>query len=138
MKKGWELVYAQGGNKAIWENNKYFLSIYLFFFSTFSYILLAYRFCQYVSHIYYIYLYISTMLLSRGPHRLKKPLENGVLVNFPFQLRVLGWCSEGSPTAQMGSQPSDLNASLGPLCSTGSLALLGKPRQEEEQQGFGR
>lgn len=30
--EGWELVYAQGGNKAIWENNKYFLSIYLFFF----------------------------------------------------------------------------------------------------------
>lgn len=65
--KGWELVYAQGGNKAIWENNKYFLSIYLFIFLTFSYILLAYRFCQYVSHIYYIYLYISTTPLSRGP-----------------------------------------------------------------------
>lgn len=30
--EGWELVYAQGGNKAIRENNKYFLSIYLFFF----------------------------------------------------------------------------------------------------------
>lgn len=47
------------------------------FFLIFSYMLLAYRFCQYVSHIYYIYLYISTMPLSRGPHGLKKPLKNG-------------------------------------------------------------
>lgn len=41
---------------------------YSFFFLTFSYILLAYRFCQYVSRIYYIYiyLYISTMPLFRG------------------------------------------------------------------------
>lgn len=90
--EGWELVYAQGGNKAMWGNNKYFLSIYLFFFSPFSYILLAYRFCQYVSYIYYIYLYISTMPLSLGdPQRLKKPLKHGALGNFPFQLRVFGW-----------------------------------------------
>lgn len=32
QEEGRELVYAQGGNKAMWENNKYFLSIYLFFF----------------------------------------------------------------------------------------------------------
>lgn len=112
IKKGWELIYAWGGNKAIWENNKYFLSIYLFFFSTFSYILLAYRFCQYVSHIYHIYLYISTMPLSRGRQRLKKPLKNGVLVNFPLWLRVLGWRSGGFPSAQMDSRPSDLHAGL--------------------------
>lgn len=54
------------------------------------------------------------MPLSKGPHRLKKPPKNGVLVNFPFQLRVLGWWYEGSPTAQLASWPSDLNASLGP------------------------
>lgn len=58
-------------NKAIWENNKYFLSIYLFFFLTFFlYFLLAYRFYQYVSCIYYIYLYISTVP-PEGPHALK-------------------------------------------------------------------
>lgn len=37
------------------------------YFLTFSYILLAYRFCQYVSCIYYIYLYISTRPLFRAP-----------------------------------------------------------------------
>lgn len=40
---------------------------YSFFFFTFSLILLAYRFCQYVSHIYYIYLYVSTSLSLRDP-----------------------------------------------------------------------
>lgn len=65
-------------NKAIWENNKYFLSIYLFFFLTFFlYFLLAYRFYQYVSCIYYIYLYISTMPPLRTPMRLNGGPSSG-------------------------------------------------------------
>lgn len=81
-----------------------------------------------MSHIYIIYIYISVQCLSpRDPQRLKKPLENGVLVTFPFQLRVLGWRSGGSQL------PRQI---LGPLL-LGSLFLLGKPRQKWEQQGFG-
>lgn len=53
------------------------------------------------------------MPLSRGPQRLKKPLKNGVPVNVPFQLRVLGWRS-GVSQAQMDSRPFDLNACLLP------------------------
>lgn len=50
------------------------------------------------------------MPLSREPHRLKKPFNNGIPVNFLLWLRVLGWWSGGFPIAQMDSQPSDLNA----------------------------
>lgn len=90
-----------------------------------------------MSHIYIIYIYISVQHLSLGdPQRHKKPLKNGVLVNFPFQLRVLGWRS-GFPNC-----PNGLSA-LWPECVpsapllTGSVALLGKPRQKGEDQGFG-
>lgn len=60
-------------NKAIGENNKYFLSIYLFFFLTFFlYFLLAYRFYQLcLTYILYIYIYISIQCHSRGPRGLK-------------------------------------------------------------------
>lgn len=66
-------------NKAIRENNKYFLSIYLFFFflTFFLYFLLAYRFYQYVSCIYYIYLFISTMPPLGAPMGLNGGLRDG-------------------------------------------------------------
>lgn len=35
------------------------------------------------------------MPLSREPHRLKKPFNNGIPVNFLLWLRVLGWWSGG-------------------------------------------
>lgn len=49
------------GNKAIWEKTINISCQFTYSFLTFSYILLAYRFYQYVSCIYYIYLYISTI-----------------------------------------------------------------------------
>lgn len=59
QKKGWELVYARKGNKAIWENNKYFLSIYLFFFFlTFSYIFISLQILSVcLTYILYIFIY---------------------------------------------------------------------------------
>lgn len=68
-----------------------------------------------MSHIYIIYIYISVQHLSLGdPQRQKKPLKNGVLVNFPFQLRVLGWRS-GFPNC-----PNGLSA-LWPECVPSAL-----------------
>lgn len=64
--------FHQGGNKTIWGNNKYFLSIYLvFFFNLFLYFISLQILSVCLTYIYYIYLYISTMPLSREPRGLR-------------------------------------------------------------------
>lgn len=84
-----------------------------------------------MSHIYIIYIYISIQCLSLGdPQRLKKPLKNGVLKDSPFQLRVLGWRSGGSPL------PFGLNVCLLPS-TRGQLGSAGETKAKGEQQGFG-
>lgn len=57
---------AKKKKKAVEGNNKYFWAIYLFlfFFNLFLYFI-SLQICQYVSHIYYIYLYISQCLALR-------------------------------------------------------------------------
>lgn len=77
-----------------------------------------------MSHIYIIYIYISIQCLSLGdPQRLKKPLKNGVLVDFPFQLRVLGWRLRGSQL------PFGLNVCLLPS-THGQLGSAGETKAE--------
>lgn len=58
---------AKKKKKAVEGNNKYFWAIYLFFFFFFNLFLyfISLQICQYVSHIYYIYLYISQCLALR-------------------------------------------------------------------------
>lgn len=82
-----------------------------------------------MTHIYIIYIYISVQCLSLGdPRRLKKPPKNGVLVTFPFELRVLGWrWGGGFPIAQVDSRPS----------APGQLVSAGDTKAEVGKQGFG-
>ena len=103
VQRGTGIRLCWGGNKAVWENNKYFLSIclFFFFFLTVSYILLAYRFCHYVSHIYYIYLYISTVPLSREPRGLRSYSRMKSWWIFPSGLESLGG-GQGVPSCPAG------------------------------------
>lgn len=105
----------------------------VFFFNLFLYFISLQILSVCLTYILYIFIYQYNASL-RDPQRLKKPLKNGVLVSFPFQLRVLGWRSGDS---QLPRWTPGL-ASMHTFCSllTGSLSLLGKPRQRG-QQGFG-
>ena len=98
------------------------------FFLTFSYILLAYRFCQYVSHIYYIYLYISTVPLSREPRglRIYSRMESWWIL--PSGLECLGG-GQGVPSCPVGL------SALRPKCVPSALwssaaGLWGKNKGE--------
>lgn len=105
----------------MWENNKYFLSIYLFFFNIFLYFI-SLQILSVCLSIYYIYLYISTMPLSRAPTG--SGIESG---GFSFWFRVLSGGQE-IPTAQVDLRSFGLNA-CSVLCYLGSMALWGKLRQ---------
>lgn len=83
-----------------------------------------------MSHIYIIYIYISVQCLSLGdPQRLKKPLKNGVLVTFLFELRVLRWRLGGFPIAQVDSRPFGLKARLLPSAQR-QLVSAGETKAE--------